>query len=74
MMVSIESQHGENLAATQANTDIDHPDEAIGKGSRLQRQAPEGAGRVHAHDGKPDDPIDDRLGARRLTDAKDARQ
>jgi hypothetical protein len=37
MMVSIESQHGENLAATKANTDIDNPDEAIAKGSRLQR-------------------------------------
>ena len=74
MMVSIQSQHGENLAATEANTAIDDPDEAIGKGSRLQGQAPTGAGRVHAHAGKPDDPINDRLGARRLRHAKGARK
>ncbi len=74
MMMSIHGQHGENLAATEANTAIDDPDAAIGKGGRLQRQAPTGAGRVHAHDGEPDDPIDDGLGTRRLADAKGARQ
>jgi hypothetical protein len=74
MVVSMQSQHGENLAATQANTEIDDPDEVIAKGGRLQRQTPTGAGRVHAHDGKPGDPIDDGLGARRFTDAKGARQ
>src|SRR5260370_417379 len=57
MMMSIHGQHGENLAATEANTAIDDPDAAIGKGGRLQRQAPTGAGRVHAHDGEPDDQL-----------------
>jgi len=36
MVMSIQGQHRENLAATQANTAIDHPDEAIRKGGRLQ--------------------------------------
>ena len=74
MMMGIQGQHGENLARAQANTDIDHPDEAIGKGGLVQGQAPQGTGRVDAHDGEPDHPIDDGLRTRRLLDAKRQRQ
>ena len=74
MVMSIQGQHRENLAATQANTAIDHPDEAIRKGGRLQGEAPTGAGRVHAHNRKADAPIDDGLRTWCLADAKDAHQ
>ena len=44
MVMGIEGQHGKNLARSQANADIDHPNEPIAKGGTVQRQAPQGTG------------------------------
>ncbi len=63
VMMGIQGQHGEHLARAQADADIDHPDQAIGKGGLLQGQAPHGPGRVDADDGESDHPIDDGLRA-----------
>jgi len=54
MMMGIQGQHSDNLARTQPDADINHPDEAVGKGGLIQGQAPQSAGRVDAHDGEPD--------------------
>jgi hypothetical protein len=70
MMMGIQGQHSDNLARTQPDADINHPDEAVGKGGLIQGQAPQSAGRVDAHDGEPDHPIDDGLRTRCLLDAK----
>ena len=50
MVMGITGQNGQYLARAQANTDVDHPDEAIGKGRLAQGQALECAGRFDADD------------------------
>src|SRR6266446_5151061 len=40
MVMGIEGQHGKHLARSQANADIDHPNEPLAKGGTVQRQAP----------------------------------
>src|SRR5712692_3831670 len=70
MVMDINGQDGQDFTCAQANTAIDHPDEAVGKGGLAQREAPKGAGRVETHDGEPEDPIDDGLRARRFVDAQ----
>ena len=70
MVMGIDGQHGENLARAQANADIDHPDQTVGKGSLAHRQAPQLAGSVKADDGQSDHPMDDGLRTRRFVDAK----
>jgi len=72
MVMGIEGHHGENLAGAQANAEIDHPDEATGKGGRIERQAPPGTGRVEAHEGESDHPMDDGLRTRCLPNAQGA--
>lgn len=62
-MMGVQGQHGEYLARAQADADIDHPDQAIRKGGRVQGQAPQCPGRVDADDGESDHPVDDGLGA-----------
>jgi len=68
--MSIERYNGDNLARAQGNAEIDHPDQAVRKGGLAQREAPKGTGRVDAHDGEPDDPVDNGLWARRFVDAQ----
>src|SRR5712692_12114461 len=70
MVMDINGQDGQDFTHAQANTAIDHPDEAVGKGGLAQREAPKGAGRVETHDGEPDDPMDDGLRARLFVDAQ----
>ena len=70
MVMGINSQDGQDFTRAQANTAIDHPDEAVGKGGLAQREAPKGAGRVEAHDGESDDSIDESLRARHFVDAQ----
>ena len=70
MMMGIEGSHSKHLARTQANADIDHPDEAIGKGSLIEGHAPHGPGRVDADDRQPDHPMEDRLRTRCLADTE----
>ena len=50
MVLGITGQDGQYLARAQANTDVDHPDQAIGKGRLAQGQALEAAGRFDADD------------------------
>ncbi len=50
MVMGVYGQNGQNLARTQANTDIDQPDQAVRKGSLAQRQALKQAGRLAADD------------------------
>jgi len=70
MVMGIKSQDRQDFPRAQANTAIEHPEEAVGKGGLPQRDAPQGAGRVEAHDGESDDPIDHSLRARRFGDAQ----
>ena len=44
MVMGIDGQHGKHLARSQANADIDHPNEPMAKGGTVQRQAPPGTG------------------------------
>src|SRR5712671_3248924 len=59
MMMGIQGQHSANLARAQADAASDHPEQALGKGGRLQGQAPHGPGRVDADEGEADHPMDD---------------
>jgi hypothetical protein len=68
MMMGLPGQHGEHLARAQPDAAIDQPDEAVGKGGLLQGHAPHGAGRIDAHDGAPDHPMDDRVRPRGFLD------
>jgi len=61
MMMGIQGQYGRNLTRARADTDMDHPDGAITKGSMTQGQAPQGSGHVDAHDRESYHPIDDGL-------------
>src|SRR5712691_6450215 len=70
MVMGVTGQHGQNLSGTQANADIDHPDEAVTKGGLAQRRASKHAGGVDADEGESYHPVDDRLRARRFVDAK----
>ena len=74
MVMGITGQDGQHLARAQANTDVEHPDQAIGKGRLAQGQALERTGRFDAHDAESHDPIDDGLRARRFLDAKSPRE
>ena len=49
MVLGIDGQNGQYLARAQANTDVDHPDEAIGEGRLAQGQDLECTGRFDAH-------------------------
>ena len=67
MMMGIQGQHGHDLARAQANTDIDHPDQPLVKAGT---RCPRWSGRVDAHDGESEHPIDDSLRTRCLMDAQ----
>jgi hypothetical protein len=69
-VMGLNGQDGHDFPWAQANTAIDPPEEAGGKGGLAQREAPKGAGRVETHDGEPDDPLDDGVRARRFVDAQ----
>jgi hypothetical protein len=68
--MGITGQDGQQLACAQANTDVEHPDEAVRKGRLTQGQAPTPASRFDAHYGESHDPVDDGLRAWRSLDAK----
>ena len=68
--MGITGQDGQKLACAQANTDVDHPEKAVGKGRLAQGQPLERTGRFDADDAEPHDPIDDGLRAWRFLDAK----
>ena len=74
MVMGIPGQDGQHFTRAQANADIDHPDEAIGKGGLAEGEAPKGAGRLEAHDREPDHPIDDGVRAWCFLDAKNPRE
>src|SRR5713101_4676130 len=74
MVMGITGQDGHNLARAQANTDVDHPDEAVTKGSLAQGRAPEHTDRFDTDDRESHDPIDDGLRAWRFLDAKSPRE
>src|SRR2546428_3491227 len=70
VVMGITGQDGQNLACAQANTDVDHPDKAVGKGRRAQGQPLKRTDRFDADDAESHDPIDDGLRAGRFLDAK----
>lgn len=70
MVMGITGQDGHHLACAQANTDVEHPDEAVCKGCLSQGQAFEHTGRFDPDDRESHDPIDDGLWARCFVDAK----
>ena len=70
MVMRITGQDRQYCPRPQAHTAIDHPEETIGKGGVAQGQAPQGPSRVEAHDGKPDDPMDDGVRTRCARDAE----
>ena len=70
MVMGIKGQDGQDLARAQANADVDHPDQAVGKGRLAQGQALEAAGRFNADDRESYHPIDDGLRARCFLDTK----
>lgn len=74
MVMGIEGQNGQQFPRAQANTDIEPPDEAVGKGRLAQGEAPQGAGRVDADQGEADDPMNDGLRTRRSLDAQSQSQ
>jgi hypothetical protein len=68
VVMGIPGHNGSNLARTQANTDIDHPDEAMATGSSAQGQALQEASGLEADDGESDDPMAEGVRTRRLRD------
>jgi hypothetical protein len=70
MVRGITGSDGQYLARTQAQTEVEQPDQAVGKGRLAQRQALEAAGRFNPDDAESHDPIDDGLRARGFLEAK----
>lgn len=68
LMMGLEGSHSTHLARTQAHAAIEHPDEAMGKGSLSEGHAPHGPGRGDADDRQPDHPMDARWRTRGLAD------
>ncbi len=66
VMMRVEGQHRQELAAAKRDGDIDDPDEAIGKGISTQRVFGQGAGLLQSRDREPGDPMDDSLRTRRF--------
>ena len=74
MVRRIEGQNGQEFTRAQAHTDLDHPEEAVGKGSLAEGEAPQGARGVDADHGAPDSPMENGVRTRRFLDAKDPRE
>jgi len=70
MVVGVGGQDGAHLPHTQADADIDHPQQTMGKRRLAQGQACESAGRVETDDRESYHPSDDGLRARGVLDAK----
>ena len=70
VVLGITGQNGQHLAWAHGNTDVEHPDEAVGKGRLAQGQTLERTGRFDADDAESYHPIDDGLRARCALDAK----
>src|SRR6516165_10170191 len=64
MVMGIESENGYNLARAQANTEIDHPDQAVAEGGLAQGQASQLTSRFDPPDREAAHPVDDGLGTR----------
>src|SRR5712691_4032310 len=58
MVMGVKGQHGQNLAGTQANADIDHPDEERLRARRFVDAKGEGQETQDARDGAKADPHD----------------
>jgi hypothetical protein len=74
MVMGITGQDRQPLPRAQANTEVEHPDEAVGKGRRAQGQALERPGRFDPDEAESHDPIDAGLRAWRFLDAKSPHQ
>jgi hypothetical protein len=74
MVMGINGHNSENLARTQANTAINHPDETVTEGGRAQGQASKRARGIATDYGESRDPIDDRLRTRSVCDATPLRK
>ena len=71
MVPGRDGQNGQYLAPAQADTDVDHPDEAVGEGRLARGQDLECTGRFDAHQAQSCHPIDDGLRTRWCVDAED---
>ena len=70
MVMGIERYNGSNLARTQAEAAIAHPDEAVAEGGVAQGHASQPTGRCDTHDRESHDPVDDAVGTRSLVEAE----
>src|SRR5712692_6887928 len=73
MGMGLTGQDGQHLARTQAHTEVEPPEKAVGTGCLAQGEALESAGRFDPDDAESPDPIDDGVRARCFLDAKNPR-
>ncbi len=74
MGMGIEGHDDSYLARAQANTEIDHPDQAVAEGRLVQGHTPQETSGLQADNGEADDPGDDGLRTRGSLAAKGQRQ
>ncbi len=74
MGMGLTGQDGQHLARTQAHTEVEPPEQAVGTGCLAQGEALESAGRFDPDDAESPDPIDDGVRARCFLDAKNPRE
>src|SRR3989442_965434 len=70
VVAGVKRQDAENLACAQTDTDVDHPDEAIGEWRETQGDTLQQPVRLDAHNCKTCHPVDKRLRTRGLLDAQ----
>ena len=68
MVLGVERQDGHDLACAQGDTDINHPDESVGKRCLAQGEALQHPSRLDAYERKSRHPVDNRLRAWRFLD------
>ena len=69
IVMGVEGQNGDNLARTQANAAINHPEQTVTEGGG-QGHAPQLTSCLDAHNRQADDPVDDGLWTRCALDAE----
>ncbi len=74
MVMGIDGHDDSYLARAQANTEIDHPDQAVAEGRLVQGHTPQETSGLQADHGEADDPGDDGVRTRCSLDAKGQRQ